>query len=234
MAGYLSRDAAGLDGMGCLTEHVVAAMEKLTGQDSLEVHTLIPWAKVLSERNPGALLRGSKRWCEQCFHEWHQKGIEPWEPLIWRIAPVERCPVHGSYFSHLCPSCHMPQPAVTKDVPIGRCSRSACRALLHGNALQPARMGWLDPKSENPNTWKGWTAIAMGRMLAVQHEARLRASPLGFVHLLIDAVQDSCGRQLDRACQTPRCLLRDPLPVGVAELSPPPRLLPRSVHAIGC
>ena len=190
VAQYLSRDAVGLDGTGELTELVVMVLEDLTGLAKLAEHTLLPWERVLSESSPGAILRSAKRWCSRCFEEWHRKGIQPWEPLIWRVAPVERCPIHATYFSNRCPSCRMPQPAVTKLVPIGRCSR--CGAFLHvGEQFQSTNCGRLEPGDED--AWKMCMSIAVGRMLGLQAQALLRASSDGFVHLLIEAVNELAG-----------------------------------------
>ena len=187
---YLSRDAAGLDGLGPLTESVVVALSDLTDLDGLEEHTLVPWTRVLSGRNPGAILRGSKRWCARCFSDWYRKGVEPWEPLVWRLAPVVRCPIHRTELSHLCPACGMPQAAVNKLAPIGRCSW--CGGWLHvddprlRSAVGAADLAW-------ERRWQWWTSTAAARMLCVPQEALAHASPAGFVHLLVDSVRRLAG-----------------------------------------
>ena len=184
---YLTREAVGLDGTGALSRAAVEALESLTGLEGLAVHTLLPWEPVLAERNPGALRRGSKRWCSRCFEGWHRRGLEPWEPLLWRLGPVVRCPLHRTLLSELCPSCGQPQALVTKRVPMGRCAR--CGACLHlGDPLLAS--GGFDPEKESEARWEWWLALAAARMLSQQVRALDHAGSFGFRRLLVDSVRD--------------------------------------------
>ena len=192
---YLTREAVGLDGTGALPRAVAAALESLTGLKGLAVHTLLPWEPVLAGRNPGALRRGGKRWCSRCFEDSHRRGLEPWEPLLWRLGPVVRCPVHRTLLSELCPSCGQPQALVTKRVPMGRCAR--CGACLHLGDPLLASDGF-DPEEESEARWEWWLALAAARMLSQQVRALEHAGSFGFRRLLVDSVKDLAGGRSSR------------------------------------
>ena len=195
---YLTREAVGLDGTGALPREVAAALESLTGLEGLAVHTLLPWEPVLAERNPGALRRGSKRRCSRCFEEWRRRGLEPWEPLLWRLGPVVRCPVHRTLLSHLCPSCGQPQALVPKRVPMGRCAR--CGACLHvGDPLLAS--GGFDPEEDSAARWEWWLALAAARMLSQQVRALEHAGPFGFQRLLVESVRDLADGRSNRLAE---------------------------------
>ena len=184
---FLNRGASSLDGLGEHARSFVAAIEALTGQSGLAHHTMLPWARLLNVHHAGALHPGSKRWCSRCFEFWDQHGITPWEPLIWRVKMVRRCPVHRTVLSEFCPSCSKPQPVVNKRVPAGVCTN--CGALLHeGDPL--LHSGDVEPEFGSDECWEYWYALAVARMLSVQSDMNESASSFGFVRLVVEAVEE--------------------------------------------
>ena len=184
---YLNRGAASLDALGESARSFVAAIEALTGQPGLVFHTMLPWARLLNVNHAGALHPGSKRWCSRCFAFWNQHGITPWEPLIWRVKIVRRCPVHRTVLSDTCPSCGKPQPVVNKRVPAGICT--SCGTPLHeGDSL--LRSGDVELRFGSDECWEYWYAVAVARMLSVQSVINESASNFGFVSLVVEAVEE--------------------------------------------
>ena len=184
---YFNRGAASLDALGESARSFVAAIEALTGQPGLVFHTMLPWARLLNVNHAGALHPGSKRWCSKCFAFWNQHGISPWEPLIWRVKIVRRCPVHRTVLSDICPSCGKPQPVVNKRVPAGICT--SCGTPLHeGDPL--LRSGDVEPRFGSDECWEYWYAVAVARMLSVQSDINESASNFGFVSLVVEAVEE--------------------------------------------
>ena len=173
------------DGPGRSAEALVGALARLTGRADLAGHTFVPWRPLLSDQRCGVVRRAGKRWCARCLDEWHADGVEPWEPLLWRLAPAEWCPVHRVALSQRCPSCGRRLRLVTERVPPGHCER--CGVLLHRG--DPAlRAAPLDRRASRDVLWGWWVSVALGRMLAAQAHAAHRASAEGFVGLLNEAI----------------------------------------------
>ena len=173
------------DGLGPQAEALVCALARLTGRADLAGHTFLPWRGVFSVHRSGVVRRAGKRWCARCLDEWHADGVEPWEPLLWRLAPAEWCPVHRVPLSQRCPSCRRPLRLVTERVPPGHCER--CGVLLHRG--DPAlRVKPLDRRAGRDALWGWWVSVALGRMLSVQPQALRDASSVGFSRLIDTAV----------------------------------------------
>ena len=173
------------DGLGRQAEAFVAAVARLTGRADLAGHTFLPWRRLFSVHRSGVVRRAGKRWCARCLDAWHADGVEPWEPLLWRLAPAEWCPVHRVPLSHRCPSCGRRLRLVTERVPPGHCER--CGVLLHSG--DPAlRAKPLDRRASRDVLWGWWVSVALGRMLGAQAQAARHASSEGFVRLINETI----------------------------------------------
>lgn len=181
----LVQQFADFDGLGCQAEALVAALARLTGRVDLPGYTFLPWRRLFSAYRCGVVRRAGKRWCVRCLDEWHADGVEPWEPLLWRLAPAEWCPIHRVPLSHRCPSCGRPLRLVTERVPPGHCER--CGVLLHRS--DPAlRAKPLDRRASRDVLWGWWVSVALGRMLSVQADGVRHAGAEGFVRLINEAI----------------------------------------------
>ena len=181
LSNFLASGAVACDGHGPSAEALVRALTGLTGLRGLASLTLIPWRGFLATRN-GAVRRGRpKRWCCACLAAWRLDGEEFWEPLLWRVSLVRRCPVHRNPLSELCSRCHARQGVVSEIVPFGSC-RKCGRNLEADDPLHSDRSagGLLDRQAR----WEWWTSVAVGRMLASQRLLARSGSPLGFSELL--------------------------------------------------
>ena len=169
------------DGHNEITEALAVALTELTALPDLPMHTLLPWRRMLPERHSGALRWKRRRWCAACLGEWRAEGTEPWEPLLWRVAFVSRCPVHGMPFSELCPRClarqgHLP----------GMTRLGVCRLCGHHLEIDDsvADTGGNASSTDPEERWQRELSQVVGRVLAHQEEMAAHASPRGFLTLL--------------------------------------------------
>ena len=137
------------------------ALESLTHLSGLHRLTFCALAGALARSRKRPLGRRYKQWCPSCFAVWQADGTPLYEPLLWRFALVERCPIHRVALLRCCPTCDRPQPLVNQAVPIGHCVR--CGHLLHDGALVSA----LDEAAlDLPDRWALWRSVALSRVLA--------------------------------------------------------------------
>ena len=173
--------ASDLDGMTWRAHAAVRALEVLTGETGLSVHTCLSWRGLFTPRSSGAICDRRKRWCALCFDAWERDGSEPWEPLLFRLAPVERCPVHLVRLSERCPSCDRTQPLVAQRVPLTYCHYCGAR-LQVGDPLRES--GCVDPDGKGDAVWEWWISVVLGQMLSVQTDSKRLADPMGFASLI--------------------------------------------------
>ena len=181
LSNFLASGAVACDGLGPSAEALVGALTRLTGLQRLTYLTLMPWRGFLSTRNGAVRWGRPKRWCSGCLAAWRQDGEEFWEPLLWRVSAVRRCPVHRIPLSELCSRCHARQGVVSEIVSFGHC-RKCGHALETDDPLHRDRSAGrlLDPRAQ----WEWWTAVAVGRMLASQRLLARSGSLRGFSELL--------------------------------------------------
>ena len=203
LTSFLASEAVMYDGLGPSAQALVGALARLTGLPDLSHLTLLPWRGFLSTRNGALRWRRPNRWCCRCLAHWRGRGTELWEPLLWRVSAVQRCPVHRIPFSELCSRCHARQGVVSEIVPFGHCRKC-------GHALEaddPLRQDWsAGARLGVQALWEWWTSVAVGRMLASQRLLARSGSPRGFQELL--------RRSLDRAVDPSVQLLAQYLDFG--------------------
>ena len=168
------------DGNGEHVEALVDALAELTGLEHLSWHTLLPLKGLLPAEKGGVTYRiHGKRWCVRCVAGWRRKDVEPWEPLLWRISFVKRCPIHGTLLSAVCGTCKKSQGVVCDRVSFGYC-RECGRHVEIGDPLALMR-GRPVPVA---GRWEWELSRAVGKLLASQKVLEVFASQHGFVHLL--------------------------------------------------
>ena len=171
---------ATLDGHSELTESFVGAVSRLTGRDDLWLHTLLPWHRLFSRQFGGVLSREHRRWCACCLAEWRESGVELWEPLLWRVTSVWRCPVHRTPLSNRCPGCDAFQGITPGVFPFGTCRRCG-RDLEIGDRLRGRQARDLRRSGARSEFQ---VSQVISRFLTAQVEMAEHASPRGFVTLL--------------------------------------------------
>ena len=192
---FLSSAAIEFDGMAALASQMVRALEQLTCLGGLASHTFLPWSTLLSPSCSGALSRGGKRWCPLCLAAHHAAGVEPWEPLLWRLAPATRCPIHYIRFLDGCPHCGRTQRVLTQAARLAHCEHCDRELWAHSPTREH---GESEVRTDLDAEWEWWTSLALGRMLAAQHEAPHRVDPAGFSILLEDSRESVGGGSMER------------------------------------
>ena len=178
---FLASGAAVYDGLGRHAEAVAGALNRLTGLDTLSLHTLLSWRPLISSMRNGALRYDQKRWCASCLAEWRAKGLEFWEPLLWRVALVCRCLVHRTPFSEVCPKCRAPQGLLQQIVPFGDCRRCGHHLEVDDQRVPAGLVANLESE-EARREW--WTSVEVGRLLAFQSTMSTHASNENFPVML--------------------------------------------------
>lgn len=133
---------------------MVAVVEALTARSKLQFLTWLPWAEAISARG---LLRKRRAWCPTCFEVWRQRGKTIYEPLLWTLAVVTVCPLHGQPLQTCCPYCQQTLPWLEAYMRPGYCSR--CKCWL--GSLSTSTLQEVDADFE----WHLWTAKAMGDLV---------------------------------------------------------------------
>ena len=195
LTGFLASGAVAYDGLAPPAQALVGALTRLTGLPDLSYLTLLPWSGFLPKNNGALRWRRPKRWCCRCLADWRRDGTEFWEPLLWRVSAVQRCPVHRIPFSEYCPRCRAGQGVVSEIVPFGYC-RSCGHAL---EADDPRRRD--SSASEllgHQALWEWWTSVAVGRMLASQRLLSRSGNPRGFSEFLRRSLGGSAAEPLAR------------------------------------
>ena len=178
--GFFGPLAGSWNGHGKHVEALVDALAELTGLEHLSWHTLLPLKGLLPAEKGGAISELLwKRWCARCVAGWRRKNIELWEPLLWRVSFVKRCPIHGNLLSDVCGTCKKPQGLVSDRVPFGRCF--ACKGHLEVDDPLVLTRGRPVPLA---GMWDWELSRAVGKLLASQDVLEAFASGRGFVQLL--------------------------------------------------
>lgn len=128
-------------GFGVVSLAIVKQLEELTGNANLRCGTLWALSEVLS---PQYRMFGvyPRRWCPRCYEEWDRNS---YEPLIWTIDALGRCPRHDCDIEHLCPKCGAKQRRNSH--PDRRRFCSACGASLWEAPRarkRPPLLDWMD------------------------------------------------------------------------------------------
>jgi len=110
----------GINGFGKRCRKWVAALQRATQQADLRFLTLLPLKGLFSRIG---LFRCTRAWCPDCYDHWRVSGGVVYEPLLWAIAPVTVCLLHGRDLEEVCPHCQGRQAPIAVYSRPGYCSR---------------------------------------------------------------------------------------------------------------
>jgi transcriptional regulator with XRE-family HTH domain len=170
------RSARAHNGIGAMAEDWVAAMQGATMRNDLIFTTLLPYRRILTQYN---LLRKMNAWCPHCFEGWKEQGTPVYNPLLWKLACVRACPVHGQELQELCPHCSRQSEHLGPRVRLGHCTE--CGKWL-GNRDDYS----LDPHDEREALW---VATQVGELLAAAPKLKTfpkKDSVARFLSYLVD------------------------------------------------
>jgi len=152
------RGPQAINGVGDYGELWLGAIQRLVLRDDLAPLSMVSWRRALSARG---LLRDHLAACAHCLHEAAVAGRTIHEPLLWSIAQVTTCPLHGCQLLQSCPHCATRSPLLGWDAQVGHCRR--CGSWLGSSICDE------QPGSE----WESWISASVGRLLELPLERRI-------------------------------------------------------------
>lgn len=180
--------SAVLNGVTPFAERLVQILEHLTMRQDLRFLTMLPWKAVLP---PHQLVRRTRAWCAMCFEEWRESEKVVYEPLLWAMRDVQRCPVHACVLQSTCPFCIRAHPPLTPRAQPGYCS--SCN---HWLGSRNAGKTDLPAISQAEIQWNQWVENGVGTLIAV---APNLSSPLSRYNIARATEQVTNGNQLASA-----------------------------------
>ena len=110
------RRGAWMNGNRKWARELSSVLERLTSRSRLDRLTMLPPHRILPAPR---VLGARRRWCRHCYRAMREETSECWDPLIWSLAPVVWCAVHGERLCSACPSCACSQPWLPHDTSLG-------------------------------------------------------------------------------------------------------------------
>lgn len=90
-----------INGIGFLTNQWVQAVEELSLCRNLRFLTMLTWSNVIDFHG---VVHNTRAWCPSCYEEALQTGQIIYDPLIWSLRVMTRCPRHHQSLSYRCPN----------------------------------------------------------------------------------------------------------------------------------
>ena len=140
----------------------VETLEKLTLRRDLQFLTLLFWEEVFS---PRSLLRSTHAWCPVCYEEWRQAGQIVYQPLLWQLQVLGRCPRHLHPLHVRCPypDCRRIQPYLAQRSRCGYCPR--CSRWLGSSEVDENQEPAITKNDQRE--WQQWVSNGMGELLSM-------------------------------------------------------------------
>lgn len=149
-----SSQCRAINGRGIMAEDWVAAMEHLTFRKELMFTTMLPWGRVIAQRN---LIRKFRAWCPLCYGE-QNDGSGPFDTLLWALEGVTACKIHQRCLSTKCPSCGRSLSLIASEYSPGFCGK--CHTWL-GSPEDKQKTEDL------PTEFEYWKTESIGNLLAM-------------------------------------------------------------------
>ncbi len=173
LAGFCRRGAMNVNGTGEVPFDWSDALGHLTMRSDLQTLTGNRWASHLPTRG---FLRATPAWCSTCIHEWRERGLPIYQPLVWMLQVVTICPQHRRRLEEQCPHCQKSQSviAVNRTQP-GSCTQ--CKRWL-GTPLAAEAPDEIDDELCD---WQQWVMHAIEEL----HQAAASSGSLPWANVSI-------------------------------------------------
>ncbi len=150
-----------INGIGSLASQWVQAVEELTLCRNLQFSTMLTWSNVIDYHG---IVHNTRAWCQSCYEEALQTGQIIYDPLIWSLRVVTRCPRHHQRLCYHCPNlnCQSVLPYFTSGSRPGYCPY--CESCL-GLVPRGVDLG-AEPSSEDELKRLLWQEHAMSELIA--------------------------------------------------------------------
>lgn len=159
-SGLMWKEAYTLNGTGAQAEATVQTLHALTGRRDLAATTLRPLANIIPARD---LLRLTRAWCPSCYRERLDRGLQPYDPLLWSLKAITVCPRHSAPLRERCPhpACRRTMPVLGFYAHPGHCAH--CDGSLAITLVDGMARGVLNGSDMDDQMW---AARCVGELLA--------------------------------------------------------------------
>jgi hypothetical protein len=163
-----------LNGVGPLALQWANLLEQLTVRLDLHLLTLHWWVGNLSSRGH---LRGAPAWCPLCYAEWQAKERPIYQPLLWMVTVVTRCPIHQQALTSHCPHCQKKQAVIALKTAPGHCTQ--CKRWLGILGIEKGPLGSVS----TPPDWHDFVVAALSELRLASLSGGVLQWELFFLHL---------------------------------------------------
>lgn len=131
---FYVKDSRTINAVGEYGRLFAQVTSQLTGHDSLDALTMLPWQHVLPE-NGEAMTAKHVRWCSGCLAEQALTLGFNYRPLIWSLDPYKSCWRHRRPLQDHCPRCDNMQPFIPAIPVLGHCVHCGASLLTLSSSI---------------------------------------------------------------------------------------------------
>jgi transcriptional regulator with XRE-family HTH domain len=120
LGAYCRSEAMSINGLGETALDWSSTLIQLTMRENLQELILSSWTTNTPFRG---LLRPTPAWCPVCYHEWREKGLPIYQPLLWMLQIVTVCLRHRRKLEERCLHCQRKQSVIPARIQPGCCTQ---------------------------------------------------------------------------------------------------------------
>ncbi len=155
LGAFCRSEAVSVNGAGGFAVDWSDTLERLTMRTDLRNLTLCSWAGDIPSQG---LLRTVPSWCPVCYHEWREKGLPIYQPLLWMLQIMTVCLRHRRRLEVRCSHCQKKQSVIAARTQPGCCTQ--CMTWLGTLSSSETE----DEVDEETRDWQQWVVGAVGEL----------------------------------------------------------------------